>query len=150
MALHESGQMYLEAIYVLLQNNEKIRSIDICSYLGYTKPSVSRAIGILKKEEYRAWRKTHLPDWEIMAEQLMVYFLSTYFCGAVYDEYVASKVKLSVLSVFYLDEILTAQWLQQKKTLDFCDVVRVTYRFSRELEHSDENLCEMDRMLEEL
>ena len=52
MALHESGQMYLEAIYVLLQNNEKIRSIDICSYLGYTKPSVSRAIGILKKEEY--------------------------------------------------------------------------------------------------
>ena len=52
MALHESGQMYLEAIYVLLLNNEKIRSIDICSYLGYTKPSVSRAIGILKKEEY--------------------------------------------------------------------------------------------------
>lgn len=52
MALHESGQMYLEAIYVLLQKNEKIRSIDICSYLGYTKPSVSRAIGILKKEEY--------------------------------------------------------------------------------------------------
>lgn len=54
MALHESGQMYLEAIYVLLQNNEKIRSIDICSYLGYTKPSVSRAIGILKKENYIA------------------------------------------------------------------------------------------------
>jgi lysine-N-methylase len=55
-----------------------------------------------------------------------------------------------VLSVFYVDEILTALWLQQKKALDFCDVVRVTYRFSRELEHSDENLCEMDRMLEEL
>lgn len=52
MALHESGQMYLEAIYVLLQNNENIRSIDIGTYLGYTKPSVSRAIGILKKENY--------------------------------------------------------------------------------------------------
>ncbi len=49
MALHESGQMYLEAIYVLLQKNEKIRAIDVGAYLGYTKPSVSRAIGILKK-----------------------------------------------------------------------------------------------------
>jgi len=49
MALHESGQMYLEAIYVLLQQNEKIRSIDVGAYLGYTKPSVSRAVGLLKK-----------------------------------------------------------------------------------------------------
>lgn len=52
MALHESGQMYLEAIYVLLQKNEKIRAIDIGAYLGYTKPSVSRAVGILKKNDY--------------------------------------------------------------------------------------------------
>ncbi len=52
MALHESGQMYLEAIYVLLQKNEKIRAIDVGAYLGYTKPSVSRAIGILKKGGY--------------------------------------------------------------------------------------------------
>ena len=52
MALHESGQMYLEAIYVLLQNGEKIRSIDICAYLGYSKPSVSRAVGILKKDGF--------------------------------------------------------------------------------------------------
>ena len=48
MALHESGQMYMEAIYVLLQKNEKIRAIDVGAYLGYTKPSVSRAIGLLK------------------------------------------------------------------------------------------------------
>lgn len=52
MALQESGQMYLEAIYVLLQKNEKIRSIDVGTYLGYSKPSVSRAVGILKKEGY--------------------------------------------------------------------------------------------------
>ena len=49
MALHESGQMYLEAIFVLLEKKEKIRAIDVGSYLGYTKPSVSRAVGILKK-----------------------------------------------------------------------------------------------------
>lgn len=52
MTLKESGQMYLEAIYVLLQKNEKIRSIDVGAYLGYSKPSVSRAIGILKKGGY--------------------------------------------------------------------------------------------------
>ena len=52
MALHESGQMYLEAIYVLLQKNEKIRAIDVGAYLGYTKPSVSRAIGLLKNGGY--------------------------------------------------------------------------------------------------
>jgi Mn-dependent DtxR family transcriptional regulator len=52
MALYESGQMYLEAIYVLLQEKDKIRAIDVGAYLGYTKPSVSRAIGLLKRGEY--------------------------------------------------------------------------------------------------
>ena len=52
MALHESGEMYLEAIYVLSQKSEKIRAIDVGAYLGYTKPSVSRAIGLLKKDGY--------------------------------------------------------------------------------------------------
>lgn len=52
MPLHESGQMYLEAIYVLLQKNKNIRSIDVGAYLGYSKPSVSRAVGILKKDGY--------------------------------------------------------------------------------------------------
>jgi len=102
------------------------------------------------KDDYIGWRKIHMPDWETMAEQLMVYFLFTYFCGAVYDEYVASKVKLSVLSVFYIDEMLTAQWLFQGKQFTHHDVIRMVYRFSRELEHSDENLCAMDRLMEEL
>ncbi len=102
------------------------------------------------KEEYVSWRKKNFPDWDIMAEQLMVYFLYTYFCGAVYDEYVASKVKMSVLSVFFIEEMLTAQWLKQGKQLELHDVIRMTYRYSRELEHSDENLCAMDRLMEEL
>ena len=52
MPMHESGQMYLEAIYVLLQAKGKIRAIDVGAYLGYTKPSVSRAGGLLKKSEH--------------------------------------------------------------------------------------------------
>ena len=54
MVLHESGQMYLEAIYVLLQKNAAIRSIDVCAYLGYSKPSVSRAVGLLKNSDHIA------------------------------------------------------------------------------------------------
>ncbi len=52
MALHESGQMYLESIYVLSQKSSRIRAIDIGAYLGYTKPSVSRALGILRRGGY--------------------------------------------------------------------------------------------------
>ena len=52
MSVHESGEMYLEAILVLSKNNGFVRSIDISEYLGYSKPSVSRAMGILRSGEY--------------------------------------------------------------------------------------------------
>ena len=49
MAIHESGQMYLETIYILSQNSTFVRAIDVGEQLGFTKPSVSRAMSILKK-----------------------------------------------------------------------------------------------------
>ena len=49
MALHESGQMYIETIYVLSQKISNVRSLDIAEYMGFSKPSVSRAVGLLKK-----------------------------------------------------------------------------------------------------
>lgn len=52
MPIQESGEMYIETIYVLQSKNGRVRSIDICEEMGYSKPSVSRAIGILKKNEY--------------------------------------------------------------------------------------------------
>ena len=52
MRLQESGEMYLEAIYVLSKNQKFVRSIDVSEYLGYSKPSVSRAVGLLKNGEY--------------------------------------------------------------------------------------------------
>jgi len=50
MALYESGENYLETILVLKERNGKVRSVDVAAELDYSKPSVSRAIGILKKE----------------------------------------------------------------------------------------------------
>lgn len=52
MRLQESGEMYLEAIFVLSRERGRVRSIDVSEYLGYSKPSVSRAVGLLKNGEY--------------------------------------------------------------------------------------------------
>ena len=49
MSVHESGEMYLEAILVLSHTNSLVRSVDVGEYLGYSKPSVSRAVGLLRK-----------------------------------------------------------------------------------------------------
>ena len=49
MVLQESGEMYLETIYILSKKSANVHSIDVGEYMGYSKPSVSRAVGILKK-----------------------------------------------------------------------------------------------------
>ena len=52
MAIQESGEMYLESIYVLSQKGEPVHAIDVGKYMGYSKPSVSRAMGLLRKDGY--------------------------------------------------------------------------------------------------
>lgn len=52
MKLKESGEMYLETIYVLSKKSSYVRSIDVCEEMGYSKPSVSRAVGLLKEGGY--------------------------------------------------------------------------------------------------
>ena len=57
MLLQESGEMYLESIYVLTKKSSAVRSIDVCEYMGYSKPSVSRAVGLLKSGGYLIMEK---------------------------------------------------------------------------------------------
>ena len=52
MHLQESGEMYLETILILTEKSKSVRSIDVCDYMGFSKPSVSRAIGLLKSGGY--------------------------------------------------------------------------------------------------
>ncbi len=52
MALQESGEMYLETILILSEKMANVRSIDVCEYMGFSKPSVSRAVGLLKSGGY--------------------------------------------------------------------------------------------------
>ena len=57
MRLHESAEMYLETIYQLLQERGSVRSVDVAESMGYSKPSVSRAVGLLKKGGYLLMEK---------------------------------------------------------------------------------------------
>ncbi len=66
MSVHESGEMYLEAILVLSRQKASVRSIDVSEYLGYSKPSVSRAVGILRSENYITMEK----DGSLLLTQL--------------------------------------------------------------------------------
>ena len=52
MQLQESGEMYLETILILTKDKTNVRSIDVVEYMGFSKPSVSRAIGLLKNGGY--------------------------------------------------------------------------------------------------
>lgn len=52
MSIQESGEMYLETILILSSQKPNVHAIDISEYMNFSKPSVSRAMGILKEEEY--------------------------------------------------------------------------------------------------
>lgn len=52
MALKPSGEMYLESIYVLCKKKGSVRSIDVAEHMNFTKPSVSRGVGLLKRDNY--------------------------------------------------------------------------------------------------
>lgn len=52
MHLQESAEMYLETIYLLSRQRNSVRSIDVAEHMGYSKPSVSRAVGLLKQGGY--------------------------------------------------------------------------------------------------
>ncbi len=57
MVLQESGEMYLEAIYVLSNKKGAVRSLDVAEHMGFSKPSVSRAVGLLKNGGYITMEK---------------------------------------------------------------------------------------------
>lgn len=52
MRLQESGEMYLETILILSKKLEHVRSLDVAEHMGYSKPSISRAVGLLKNAGY--------------------------------------------------------------------------------------------------
>ena len=84
--------------------------------------------------------------WEIFKEQLLMFFVYTYFLGSVYDDLVYSKLALSTFSVCFIEEIIVSEWLKNNKQITLEKCIEISYRYAREVEHSDDNLNILEEM----
>ncbi len=86
-------------------------------------------------------------QWEIFQENLLIFFLYTYFCGAVYDDWIYSKAAFAIYSVDFVQEFVMCRWFLADKHIDVRDCIELAYRYAREVEHSDENLDFLEECL---
>ena len=86
----------------------------------------------------------HRMTMDIFLEQIIVYFISIYLLGAVYDGNIDGKVNACVGHAVELYMLLMARWLRNGVTLSADDLIELSYRYSREIEHSDENLEQVE------
>lgn len=86
----------------------------------------------------------HRMTMDIFLEQIIVYFISIYLLGAVYDDNISGKVNACVGHAVELYMLLMARWLRNGETLSADDLIELSYRYSREIEHSDENLEQVE------
>ena len=98
------------------------------------------------KEAFAAWKAEH-PEIEIHLEQLLVYFIFTYLPGAVYDGKIFAKTQMAVYCVWMIEELWMARRWENGGTLSQEEIIQLVYRFSREVEHSDENLKLLESMM---
>lgn len=110
--------------------------------------------GILyhSEEEYLEMRtefRENVLQKHSYSEQLMVYFVFTYFCGGVYDGRGYSKMLMAVVSTLLIEELAMAVYWKKEKQFTFMDMVEVAHHYSREVEHSDENLETLERIVAE-
>ena len=99
------------------------------------------------RKSFVLWKQEN-PDIDIHLEQIFVYFLFTYFPGAVYDGEVFAKAQMAVYCTWMIELLWMARWLRNGKQLCLEEMTELVYRFSREVEHSDENLKRLDKMME--
>ena len=141
----EKGFCYSKKVFERLYELEFL-SEDWESYLNRCKQTLYGegidAYHELQKgfQEYCAQVSFAGVSMDIILEQLAVYFVFAYFCGAVYDDNVIGKVKMAVDSITVLREMFAAKWAEQDGVLSEKDIQKMVYRYSRELEHSDVNL----------
>lgn len=91
----------------------------------------------------------YCPDWQIQEEQLLVYWIYTYFCGAVYDDEIFTKVKMAVVCTLFIHELDVGTYLKNEHHFNLNAQIQICYQFSRELEHSDLNLDKFQELMSE-
>ena len=96
--------------------------------------------------EFDKWKKAH-PDMQIHLEQILLYFVYTYYPGSVYDGQLFAKIQMAVYCMWMIELLWMARWINNNRMLTLHDMIELLYRFSREIEHSDENLECLDEMM---
>ena len=84
---------------------------------------------------------------DIIGEQILVYFVFTYFCGAVYNGNAYGKMKFAAAGLILIRELTCAQWIENSGRLDTEELFMTAVRYSREIEHSDYNKVMMEQLL---
>ena len=99
-----------------------------------------------KKRFLSWWEDSSLPPLEIVLEQIVIYFISIYLLGAVYDGNILGKIDSAVGHVTVIFLLLLARWIKCSEKLEMADLIELVYRYSREIEHSDENLDRVEEL----
>ena len=86
-------------------------------------------------------------DRMVEFEQILIYFISTYFLGAVYDGRMYDKVVFAVASMMFIEDMDMATFIMNEGELTFNNQVDIVHRYSRELEHSDPNVELLEEMI---
>ena len=107
---------------------------------------VSKEHFLQYRQAFEEWKTEH-PEIEIHLEQLLVYFLFTYFVGAVYDGQVFAKAQMAVYCTWMIELLWMGRWLRNGKKLEQEEMIELVYRFSREVEHSDDNLEHIEKIM---
>ena len=101
-------------------------------------------------EQLKKFQKMRTSEMDVWIEQLMVYFVFTYFCGAVYDENILGKMQIAVVSTILVWELAFAKWIEEYSQLTFEQFVDIAHRVSREFEHSDLNLLRLEKICDKM
>lgn len=131
------------ALFSILDRLEVLRD-DWKPYLDDARRTLKNAPAFQREEE-RSFSELFT---EQTAEQLLVYFVFTYFCGAVYNANAYGKMKFSFAGMILIRELVRAEWLRNpditRETL-----LRTACRYAREVEHSDKNKFLMEELLDD-
>ena len=137
--------LLLQEIWALLRKEMEVLRDTWPSYLD---ESIALLYGsgeeayLLHKAEFTAG----YPEWEIECEQLMVCWIYTYFTGAVYSGNAFAKIKLAVVSTVLIRELDIAKYIEKAGNFTKEDQIKICVGYSREAEHSDNNLLALERV----
>ena len=130
------------ALFSIFDRLEVLRD-DWRPYLDSARKTLKNA-PVLPEETERSFSELFTDH---MAEQLLVYFVFTYFCGAVYNRNAYGKMKFSFAGMILVRELVRAEWLQDPGITNET-VLRTACRYAREVEHSDRNKICMEQLLD--